>query len=428
MSDSSNSNRVLKDPVEGADPNRSPLQYTPRRSFVWLSPLLVGLTFLLILVQFLGLRPKNLELGTPDTEPDSLLDPQSLTLTSPGSQHPILSSKLPKHKVPEYSIEQFQFTAVQKDQKIWRILADSSSTYQKENLTHASQVTVYIYPDNPTMQGDGMTPGTLDVRPDIITANEALYQTNNDTLSQEIEFFGNVEISTADGFLLRSPYFVYRPYQRKVQVPTDQEIEGHGKQARRKGEIGEIDFRSFGLDVHLGQAQIRLLRNPVVTLTSTSEPSRPGSNATTVIESHFARIDGKERVAYFDVKDTPTSSIEHVRITQKRIYARSKSATLKLNPPGKDFEYLTLQDEVLIKKRSEKRRSQAALEPLRYATGGKAEFLAYSNTIRLSEYPQIYEDENTMTGETITISNDFDTVEVEHSNAFATDSLGVTSP
>jgi lipopolysaccharide export system protein LptA len=56
---------------------------------------------------------------------------------------------------------------------------------------------------------------------------------------------------------------------------------------------------------------------------------------------------------------------------------------------------------------------------VRYATAGIAEFDSDKNLIILRDYPQVYQDRDTITGETIIVHRDSDLVEVDQSNAFS---------
>jgi len=56
---------------------------------------------------------------------------------------------------------------------------------------------------------------------------------------------------------------------------------------------------------------------------------------------------------------------------------------------------------------------------MKYATGGRADFDSHKNVIVLTEYPQVYQDEDTVTGDKILLHRDTDIIEVEHSNAFS---------
>jgi hypothetical protein len=418
MSETSNATGVIQDPspARNADTGPAPSGKKTHRRVV--NPVLILLTGAIILFQVIGLSPKNLELGT-ESDNEPLLDPQDLTLAQ-SALHPLVRERIPVHKVPEYTIEQFQYTALLDQTKVWRIMADRSSTYQKENITHASSVTLYIFPD---LKSSGTKTG----KASVITAQEALYGNHAGSEEQNIELFGNVEVTTAEGYILRSPYFIYRPNLKRIQAPTEYLVVGLGKEARQKGDLGELNFTTQGIDIQIERGIISLLLNPVVTLQRTADGrNAPKIPEQTEIESHHAKIDTRKRVTDFEIQKGSTDPNEFVRITQPQLYARSRRATLKLLAPTTALDYLHLEEDVLIKQRKSATASVTA--PLRYATGGKADFNAQSNLIVLKEYPQIYEDQNTMTGETIQISSDFDSVEIEHSNAFATEDFGKRSP
>jgi lipopolysaccharide export system protein LptA len=54
---------------------------------------------------------------------------------------------------------------------------------------------------------------------------------------------------------------------------------------------------------------------------------------------------------------------------------------------------------------------------LRYATAGRAAFDAKKNTIRLTEFPQAYQDDDTVTGEIMIFHRNSELIEIEQSNS-----------
>jgi lipopolysaccharide export system protein LptA len=72
----------------------------------------------------------------------------------------------------------------------------------------------------------------------------------------------------------------------------------------------------------------------------------------------------------------------------------------------------TSAERVKTKKANEK-------SPLRYATAGRAEFNTQDDVIRLTQFPQAYQDEDTVTGDVILMHRDNDIIEVENSNSFS---------
>ena len=76
-----------------------------------------------------------------------------------------------------------------------------------------------------------------------------------------------------------------------------------------------------------------------------------------------------------------------------------------------------IHEDVLVKETDPKKKTKN--ESLRYATSGKAVFDTKRDVIVLSEFPQVYQDNDTVTGEVIVLHRDSDVVEVEQSNAFS---------
>jgi hypothetical protein len=95
---------------------------------------------------------------------------------------------------------------------------------------------------------------------------------------------------------------------------------------------------------------------------------------------------------------------------------------------SKLLQYMTAYEDVFIKElkapSDNKEKKEPAAKPsegpnLRYATSGRADFDTKSDVIRLTEFPQAYQDNDTVTGDIIIMHRDSDLVEVEHSNAFS---------
>ena len=73
-------------------------------------------------------------------------------------------------------------------------------------------------------------------------------------------------------------------------------------------------------------------------------------------------------------------------------------------------------EDVLIKEIS---KNKGPENLLKYATGGRADFDSTHDVIKITEFPQCYQDNDTVTGDIIIMHRDTDLVEVEHSNAFS---------
>jgi len=98
------------------------------------------------------------------------------------------------------------------------------------------------------------------------------------------------------------------------------------------------------------------------------------------------------------------------------MFSRSRRAELNYGSAGRTVNYMTAFEDVFVRERSADDPQKLAL---RYATGGRADFDNVRNVVVFSEFPQVYEDNDTMTGDLITLHRDSDLVEVEHSNAYS---------
>jgi lipopolysaccharide export system protein LptA len=72
---------------------------------------------------------------------------------------------------------------------------------------------------------------------------------------------------------------------------------------------------------------------------------------------------------------------------------------------------VALYDDVLVKETSKD-------GPNRYATAGQADFDSAQDIVVLTKFPQVYEGDDTVTGDRIILHRDSDVIEVEHSNSF----------
>jgi lipopolysaccharide export system protein LptA len=67
-------------------------------------------------------------------------------------------------------------------------------------------------------------------------------------------------------------------------------------------------------------------------------------------------------------------------------------------------------------------------EDKKYGTSGRADFDSNHNTIVLTVLPQVYQSNDTVTGESITLYRDSDIVDVAFSNSFSGESTTPKTP
>ena len=132
---------------------------------------------------------------------------------------------------------------------------------------------------------------------------------------------------------------------------------------------------------------------------------------TTTIESDRCLIDRKIQLAQFTMEPYRKSENRFVRITQPGFFAKGRRANLNYGDFAKLLQYMVAYEDVLIRETGDSQ--------LKYGTGGIAEFDAHRNVIVLKQFPQVYQNDDTVTGDVIVVHRDTDIVEVEHSNAFS---------
>lgn len=226
---------------------------------------------------------------------------------------------------------------------------------------------------------------------------------------RDLELFGNVQARFADGFETKSAYLRYLPSEESVRIPAQHEVTGSGSES----DGTHTNFASHGMSFDLGKDEVKLLQSVRFEIEQPAPERRK-----TRIESDQCRVDRKRQSAEFMMSGSRPLADRFVKIRQTNLFARSRTADLRYGQPGLDdsgtkLEFLTLRNDVFVRERSTDQSS------LRYATGGRADFEARSNTFTLREFPQVYQDQDTITGDVIQILRDQDTVEVVNSNAFS---------
>ncbi|MCM2322578.1 MAG: LPS export ABC transporter periplasmic protein LptC [Oligoflexia bacterium] len=343
-----------------------------------LHPWILGGVVALILVQIVALSPSSVD-ERPETVSSSV-DPEFLLPRGEKT----LASGIPSGKVPDYSVDQFNYVSTQDGVKQWKLVAQQAFLYNHEKLVHARNVKAYLYDANEKVT--------------LVTGLEAKYFMNQ----RDLEIFGDVTTTFPDGFVLKSPFLRHRPQERKIEIPPQFPVNGDGSQSQDQ----KLAFDSYGLEFTMANSRITLSRAVQV---RTSSPT----SETTAIESDRCVIYRDRQLAEFTMSPSRPLDTRFVRIVQPTLLTRSRRTDLNYGNSAKMLNYMVASEDVLIRELSK------TAQGLKYATGGKALFDAKRNVIVLTEYPQVYQDSDTVTGEVITLHRDKDIVEVEHSNAYS---------
>ena len=358
-------------------------------------PWIMAILGALIIMEIVALSPAPLEEGGGAT--NALVDPETLM----GDDEVTLATGIPKEKIAEYSVNQFQYVSTQASEKQWKLIADRAFLYNVEKLVHARQIHAYLY------DPDGQIT--------IVTGKEAKYFMNQ----RDLEVFGNVHTVFPDGFELNSDYLRYKPNDRKILIPQKYVVHGNGHE--KEGQ--NIQFVSHGMDFAMGRSEIILPEDVHMTMEkipstppSPTPDGRPPTPDRTTNDSDRAVIYRNKQVAHFTMYPSRPLKTRFVHITQPTLFTRARRAQLNYGDFSQLLQYMIAFDDVFIKETGSDSGPETSL---RYATGGRADFDSKSDIIKITEFPQCYQDNDTVTGDIIIMHRDTDLVEVEHSNAFS---------
>lgn len=369
---------------------------TAKRFRFWLAAGVGSVIFL----QIVAFSPRRLEEeGAP-----SAIKAESLR---PNYADSFVSPTIPADRVPEYTVEGFQQVSTQSGTKQWLLQADRAFFYQADGIVHARDVHADVY----DVQG----------RVTVITSKEAKYFMQ----SKNLELFGDVKTVFPSGLETISPYMLYQAATREVTVPMAYPVEGRSLPvAGAKPSAERYDFRSKGLHYFGAEDRVELLSDVGVRVLK--EDPKKGTEITT-IDSDRATIDRKKQVIRFTMLEARPSELRFVKIGQPGMTSRSRRAEFRMAAdPKRKLRTVKALDDVKIEEHpkvsddaSVAERKRARATKTRYATAGIAEFDSDKNLIVLRDYPQVYQDRDTITGETIVVHRDSDLVEVDQSNAFS---------
>jgi hypothetical protein len=367
---------------------------TARRFRFWLA---AGVGVVIIL-QIVAFSPQRLEEeGAPVA-----IDAESLR---PNYTDSFVSPTIPADRVPEYTMEGFQEVSIRAGTKQWLLQADRAFFYQTDGIVHARDVHADLY----DAQG----------KITVVTSKEAKYFME----SRNLELFGDVKTVYPTGLETVSPYMLYQAGTKDLSIPIAYPMEGHSVPSPKDPYAERYDFRSKGMHYSGIEDRVELLSDVDVRVV---KPDPKKATEVTTIDSDRATIDRKKDIIRFSMLEARPADLRFVKITQPGMTSRSRRAEFRINANPRKLRSVRALDDVKIEERPKiaddasvaERRRAKGMKP-RYATAGIAEFDSQKNLIILRDYPQVYQDRDTLTGETIIVHRDSDLVEVDQSNAFS---------
>ncbi|MFZ9596431.1 MAG: LPS export ABC transporter periplasmic protein LptC [Bdellovibrionia bacterium] len=326
-----------------------------------------------------------------DTRTSKPLAPSPLLMLD---QEASLIPGFPQPERAEHTVEQFKHVSIQNGEKQWRIEAQKAFFYTRQKLVHVRTAQAFLY----DREGKITT----------VSGDEARYSMH----PKDLEIFGHVKTILPDGFEINSEYMRYRPETRRLEIPKNQAVHGLSHSIEPQGPGQTLEFWSHGLIYSMKDSIVDLQDQVQVTLIPhPANASSPPEERTTLHSDH-CQIDRKNNLARFSMNPHRPVSLRFVHIVQPNLWTRARSADLYYGDFSRALRYLTTYDDVLIKELGEK-------DVLKYATSGRADFDRKNRAIILRDFPQVYQNQNTVTGDQITLHQDTDIVDVENSNAFS---------
>ncbi len=362
------------------------------RSLRRIRPVFLTVIFFAIIAQIVALSPRSLE--QPQSKGTQLRPVDLVT-----SDEAVLASGIPKNRIADYTVDGFRYSSVQGTERQWHMIATRAFLYNEEKLVHSVNIHAQFF------DAEGKIT--------LVTGKEAKYYMND----RNVEVFGDVVTTFPDGFVIRSDYMHYFGAEHRIEVPEKFEVTGEGA-AGKENEY--IAFSSKGLTYHMADQKALLPKDVRVTLITRQKVK---NNRTTVV-SDRAEIDRANRIADFTMSEKRPAESRFVQINEPTLFARSRRARMDYGHSGHTLNYLIALEDVFLRERPDGEENE---DSVRYATAGRADFDNRNNTVVLSEYPQVYQDSDTMTGDVITLHRDSDVVEVEHSNAYSEGALSKKS-
>ena len=216
-------------------------------------------------------------------------------------------------------------------------------------------------------------------KPTVVTADEALFLQDE----RKAYLTGHVRSESPDGFVMTGSRTEYTVDKRFLLAPEP--VEGVAPDG--------------GVRVWGNRAESFLDQRKLLLVGDARAEFREKKRGLTKIRGDRAEL------------DRATSEIEfkkNVRVAQGETNATSNSATMSYNPSAKGLRYMSLLDDVVIR------------EPGgRYTRSQVAEFFAPTDTVVLSGFPAVYNGDDAVTGDKITLYRTTGVVEVTQTNAAA---------
>lgn len=265
--------------------------------------------------------------------------------------------------VPDYAMTNAHYVSVQEGRVELESFSQDAAYDLAQRRMDAKIVTAYFY-------------NQLQQKTEVKADRASFYLDD-----RRVHLLDNVVSISPDGFVMRGPEAIYKVLGRVLTAP--QPI---------AGEMKDNSMKVWGdkAESALDERKMELIGNAIAHF---QEKKR----GLTKIRGDRALVDREKQLVTFH---------QNVRVDQDKTVATSSRAELFYSGKEKNVRYMSLLDDVKIQETSG-----------RYTRSQVAEFFAPTDTIVLSVFPSVYNGDDVVTGDRITLYRGTGVVEVTATNA-----------
>ncbi len=334
------------------------------------SLLILGL-FLFFVAHFLLLSPSNLE---EDFNGVRVVNPKDL-LNFLQNESTTIAKPVPNTVAPSYSLRDLVFYNSIGAQSQWKLTARKANVYQVANLLHARDLILELQ--------DGTQ----------IHSKEGLVYINQNI----IEFFGDVRVFFTNGTITYSEYLraVTQPILN-ITIPLTEPVRGE-----KNNPDSRVEFTAKGFSyLDTNQKELKLLSNVIFNIYNDER---------TIVYSDRAIYNQLNNRAFFEMNDHQPLEKQFAEVKQPDLYLKARNLVIELGDE-KQLQRIFANKDVYFKDTQDP-------EHISTGTSGRATYQEGKNVIYLEDFPQVYQDGDTITGEVIVYNRKTDMIEVKQSNA-----------
>ena len=347
----------------------APLKWSKNSPFQ--SFLLIGL-FFFFFAHFLLLSPSSLE---EDFGGMRILHPKDLLGFLQNEPETLTHDEFIRNTPPGYSLRDTLLFSTSSGNPALKLKSRKMNVYQEQQMAHLRDAEALIKESA------------------RVSAREATY----DFKTGNMTFLGGVHAVFPNGVEIDSEIARVEPHPfLHITIPGNEKVSGV-----KPHPSTPVTFTALWLEYREDDDQtVHLLHEVEVKIRGAQK---------TVIRSDEARFSGNENRLFFSMDGERIIEHQFVTLSETDLDLKSRRIELRLDDGNELEEIHALQDVWFLDRHSKDRTTEG--------TGGKAVYRVALNQIVLSEFPQLYQDRDTITGDLITYHRDTDTVEVTESNA-----------